>query len=109
MNAGIESRRQSLRDRFPVWQPRTLAGWLDHCAEHYRERPLVLTDDVELSYADVTAQSRRLADGLARLGVRPGYRVGMLMANYPEFVAVKFAIARAGAIAVPFNYLYKQD
>src|ERR1700694_4327221 len=108
MNADIESRRQSLRDRFPLWQPRTLAGWLDHCADRYGERPLVLTADVELRSADVAAQSRRLADGLALLGVRPGDRVGMVMANYPEFVTVKFAIARTGAIAAPFNYLFKQ-
>jgi len=109
MNPDIALRRQSLRDRFPVWRPRTLAGWLDNCAHRYRERPLVLTDDTELSYADVAAESRRLADGLASLGVRPGDRVGVVMANYPEFVTVKFAIARVGAIAVPFNYLYKQD
>lgn len=31
------------------------------------------------------------------------------MANYPEFVSIKFAIARAGAIAVPFNYLYRES
>jgi fatty-acyl-CoA synthase len=31
------------------------------------------------------------------------------MANYPEFVTVKFAISRVGAIAVPFNFLYRQD
>src|SRR5205823_6580607 len=42
-------------------------------------------------------------------GVRPGDRVGVLMANYLEFVPVKFAVARAGAIAIPFNYLYRQD
>ena len=69
----------------------------------------MLTDAVALSYADVAAESRRLADGLFALGVRPGDRVGMVMANYPEFVTVKFAIARVGAIAVPFNYLYRQD
>jgi fatty-acyl-CoA synthase len=109
MPADIESRRQSLRDRFPVWRPRTLTGWLDYCADRYDGRPLVLTDDVELSYADVAAESRRLADGLAALGVCPGDRVGMVMANYPEFVTVKFAIARVGAIAVPFNYLYRQN
>jgi fatty-acyl-CoA synthase len=107
--ADIATRRQSLRNRFPVWQPRTLAGWLDYCADRYGERPLVLTDDVEFSYADIAAESRRLADGLACLGVCHGDRVGMVMANYPEFVAVKFAIARVGAIAVPFNYLYRQD
>jgi fatty-acyl-CoA synthase len=33
----------------------------------------------------------------------------MVMANYSEFVTVKFAISRTGAIAVPANYLYKQD
>jgi fatty-acyl-CoA synthase len=109
MNTDIALRRRLLRDRFPTWQPHTLAGWLDCCAARYAQRPFVLTDEVELSYADVAAQSRRLADGLVALGVRPGDRVGMVLANYPEFVAVKFAIARVGAIAVPFNYLYQQD
>jgi fatty-acyl-CoA synthase len=108
MALDIDARRQALRDRVPVWQPRTLAGWLDTCATTHGDRPLVLTDSVALSYADVAAESRRLADGLLALGVRPGDRVGMVMANYPEFVTVKFAIARVGAIAVPFNYLYRQ-
>jgi len=105
----IEARRESLRRRFPVWRPRTLAGWLDLCAEQYGNRAMVLADDARLSYADVAAESRRLADGLVALGVAPGDRVGMIMANYPEFVTVKFAIARVGAIAVPFNYFYRQD
>ena len=69
----------------------------------------MLADDTRLSYADVAAESRRLADGLVALGVVPGDRVGMIMANYPEFVTVKFAIARVGALAVPFNYFYRQD
>jgi fatty-acyl-CoA synthase len=107
--ARIDARRDELRRRFPVWRPRTLSDWLDDCAERYNERPMVLTDNLELSYADVATQSRRLADGLAVLGVQPGDRVAMIMANYPEFVTVKFAIARAGAIAVPLNYLYRSD
>ena len=109
MNTDIAHRRKLLRQRFPTWQPRTLTGWLDYCAAHYPQRPFVLADDAELSYADVAAESRRLADGLVTLGVQPGDRVGMVLANYPEFVAVKFAIGRAGAVAVPFNYLYRQD
>lgn len=107
--AAIDARRDELRGRFPVWRPCTLSDWLDHCAERYDERPMVLTDDLELSYTDVAAESRRLADGLVALGVQPGDRVAMIMANYPEFVAVKFAIARTGAIAVPLNYLYRSD
>jgi len=107
--ADIDARRDELRRRFPTWQPRNLADWLDDCADRYSSRPMVITDDRELSYADVAAESRRLADGLVSIGVLPGDRVAMIMANYPEFVAIKFAIARAGAIAVPLNYLYRSD
>src|SRR3546814_9287820 len=62
-----------------------------------------------VSYAETASWSRRLADGLAALGVRRGDRVGLLMANYLEFTPLKFAIARAGAVAVPFNYLYRTE
>lgn len=105
--AQIEACRQALRDRFPVWRPRTLADWLDDCAEQYGTSPFVITDELTLSYTEVREQSRRIAAGLIGLGMQAGDRVGILMANYPEFVAVKFAIARTGAIAVPFNYLYR--
>ncbi|MCX2715431.1 class I adenylate-forming enzyme family protein [Mycolicibacterium sp. J2] len=106
---GIGDRRLALRHRFPVWQPMSLADWLDRCAAEYPHRPFVLADVAGQTYREVAEQSRDLAAGLAALGVRPGDRVGMVMANHPEFVAMKFAIARAGAVAVPFNYLYRQD
>ncbi|MEU6375785.1 class I adenylate-forming enzyme family protein [Streptomyces sp. NPDC046909] len=105
----IEDRRNALRSRFTTWTSHTLDSWLDVCAAAYPDRPFVITDDVTLTYGDVAEQSRVLADALAALGVGPGDRVGMLMANYPEFVPFKFAIARTGATAIPFNYLYRQE
>ena len=105
----IEARRAALRARFPVWEPVTLSGFLTRSARKYGDRPFVITDERTASYAEIDAWATRLADGLAALGVRPGDRVGVLMANYLEFVPVKFAIARAGAVAIPFNYLYRQD
>lgn len=86
MTTGIEDRRSALMSEHPEWIPRTLDGWLDECADRYRHRPLVLTEEVTYSYSDVAEQSRRLADGLASLGVQRGDRVGLLMANHPEFV-----------------------
>ena len=47
--ADIDIRRDVLRRRFAVWQPRTLSDWLDNCAERYRDRPMVLADDRELT------------------------------------------------------------
>jgi len=105
----IADRRAALAGRFAEWTPRTLDAWLDVCAEEYGDRPMVITDKRTLSYAEVVAESRRLADGLAALGVRRGDRVGLLMANHAEFVTYKFAIARAGAVAIPFNFLYRTD
>ena len=55
------------------------------------------------------AWSVQLAAGLVNKGVKPGDHVALLMANFPEFVAVKFAIAMVGAVAVPINFLNKRD
>jgi fatty-acyl-CoA synthase len=52
--------------------------------------------------------SRSVAAGLVALGIRPGEHVAVVLANCPEFVAVKFGIARAGAVAVPINCMFKR-
>ena len=96
MSDEIEARRAALRARFPVWEPATLSEFLARAAAEYGDRPFVITDERTVSYAETDAWATELADGLAALGVRPGDRVGMLMANYLEFVPLKFAIARAG-------------
>ncbi|GAB2972230.1 class I adenylate-forming enzyme family protein [Nocardioides montaniterrae] len=105
----IAARRAALEQRFATWLPRTLDSWLDVCAEQYADRELVVTDDRTLTYAEVAEESRVLADGLATLGVGPGDRVGLLMANHAEFVTLKLAIARTGATAIPFNFLYRAE
>lgn len=109
MSDSIQDRRDHLERRFPHWAPRTLDDFLDRCAEEFGDRPLVLADEVTMTYSDVAELSRRLAAGLVAMGVRPGDRVGMVMANHPEFTPIKFAIARAGAVAVPFNFLYREE
>ncbi|HZZ45605.1 MAG TPA: AMP-binding protein [Pseudonocardia sp.] len=109
MLPSIEARRTALRDDVPTWQPRTLHETFRATARRHGDRPLVLTDDRILTYAQADDWVTALADGLAAMGVRPGDRVGLLMANYLEFVPVKFALAAVGAVAIPFNYLYRRD
>jgi fatty-acyl-CoA synthase len=109
MREPIDRRRAALEDRFPSWKQMTLDRRLEACAAEFPDRPLVITDDRTVTYREVVEWSRRLGDGLAALGVRRGDRVGLVMANYLEFAPLKFAIARAGAVAVPFNYLYRVE
>lgn len=60
-----------------------------------------------LTYGELNAQSNRIANGLLSLGVRKGDRIGVLSRNTDVYVAVYFALAKAGAIMVPVNFWYR--
>ena len=53
MTNDIAQRRSRIRERFEHWQPRSLGDWHDVCASEYGSRPLVVTDERELSYRGV--------------------------------------------------------
>lgn len=101
-------RRKRFAAQYPAWAPSTIAQQLDAMTERYPERPLVITDAHTYSYREIQDWSRRIATGLLKLGVKPRDHVALVMANYPEFVAVKYAIARVGAVAVPINFLLRE-
>jgi fatty-acyl-CoA synthase len=100
-------RRTFLDASYPSWTPMTLTQTLDAAVAAFPERPFVITDERSYTYRDIQGWSRRLAAGLVGLAIQPGDHIATVLANYPEFVAVKFAIARAGAVCVPINYLFR--
>ncbi len=86
-----------------------LAARFDLMASQYPDRIYVIGPASSSTYAEIRDWSLRLARGLYAIGVRPGEAVAMVVDNPPEFVALKFAIARLGAIAVPVNFSYKAE
>jgi long-chain acyl-CoA synthetase len=54
-------------------------------------------------------RAARLATGLADLGVRPGDRLVVLMANCPEVLITYSAAWRAGAVVTPLIFLVSED
>ena len=109
MPATIAERRDELRRRFPAWTPCTLDQRLDRAAAEFPDRDYVVTDSAKCTYRDIKIWSERIAAGLVEMGVRRGDHVAVVLANFPEFVAVKYAIARVGAICVPINFLNRRD
>ena len=105
----VAERQAALWRRYPAWQPRTLEQLFDAVAAEFPERPYVVTEGRSWSYREIRQWSERIAAGLLAAGVRPGDHVGLLLANYVEFIAVKIGIARAGAVAVPINFLNRRD
>ena len=77
---------------------------LGRSARLHAEAPAVRDAGGELSFADLERSVRRLAAQLAGLGVAPGERVGILSRNRWEYVALYFAVAERGAVAVPLNW-----
>lgn len=105
----VAERQSALEHRHPQWIPRRLDEQLDAAAAEFGDRPYVVTDDRTWTYAQMRDWSIQVARGLVSAGVEPGEHVAMVMANHPEFVAVRFGIARAGAVCVPINFLNRRD
>jgi len=83
-------------------EPMTLHAALDLVAVQHPDQLISFPDeDATLRYDALAADSRSMAAALARRGVRPGDRVGVLSPNAPEFLQSLFGIVRAGAAAAP--------
>ncbi|HWM13168.1 MAG TPA: AMP-binding protein [Gaiellaceae bacterium] len=55
----------------------------------------------ELTFAELSREVTRLAEGLVRLGVEPGDRVAIYMPMCPEVAVASHACAHVGAVQVP--------
>jgi long-chain acyl-CoA synthetase len=64
-------------------------------------------DDLAVSFADFNDAAARVATLLARAGVQPGDRVGVVLPNTLAFAIVFYGIMHRGAVAVPMNPLLK--
>ncbi len=110
MSTALDRRREHITSLFPEWVERSLGDWLAFSAERYAERPprdhRRTYDDLRRSRCVGNAPRRRARGSRPQAG---GEHVGIVMANYTEFVPVKFAVARAGGVAVPMNFLYKEE
>ena len=64
---------------------------------------------VEWTYAEFDDVCNRLAGGLAARGVEIGDRVAVISRNSHAFAALRFAVARIGAVLVPINFMLSAD
>ncbi|MBN8808600.1 MAG: acyl--CoA ligase [Sphingomonas sp.] len=83
--------------------PPSLAHYFAHyCAEH-KDATFLVAGDERLTFAQVYAQARRVANGLAAAGIGRGDRVGIAMRNSPSWIALYMGILMAGGVAVLLN------
>ena len=109
MPASLAQRQEAVRRRTPVWTARTLDQHLDLAAADFPNREYVVTDSRAFTYREIKRLSEKIAGGLLEAGLRRGGHVAIVLANYPEFVAIKYAIARIGATCIPINFFNRRD
>ena len=85
----------------PSTLPRRAEAALERLGDH---RSLCFEGTWHTS-GELAARARRTAAGLVGLGVRPGDRVVLVMANCPEVGIAYAALWRAGAVATPVLFL----
>jgi long-chain acyl-CoA synthetase len=93
-----------------VTSPRhNLAHRAEEVLERFGDRPSLWFEGGWHGSADLAARARRVAGGFGALGVRPGDRVVVVMANCPEVGITYQALWRAGAVPTPVLFLLTED
>lgn len=67
------------------------------------DHPAILSADESLTYGALAARVSQFAAGLKEAGVKPGDRVGMLMLDTTDIIALHLATMAAGGIAVAMS------
>ncbi|RCW75464.1 acyl-CoA synthetase [Pseudorhodoferax soli] len=87
----------------------TLADLLRRTRLRYPAKTAIRCGTVSWTYAELDDTCTRLARGLAGQGVAAGDRVAVLARNSHAFVALRFAVARLGAVLVPINFMLNAE
>ena len=92
-----------------TFPPLSLTDMFLGAAQKWPERPLVDFLGRRFSYAQLADEARAFAQGLTRLGIEPGDRVGLFLPNVPIYVPAYYGALMAGAVVVNFSPLYTAE
>jgi len=87
--------------RAGYWGTRIWPDYIDATAQEAPGRPAIIDSRGTLTYGEFALLTQRLALHLMAIGVRKEDRFGIQLPNWREFLLMRFAAARMGAIAVP--------
>jgi len=78
-------------------------------ANRFPEKSAIYFRDGVITFKELADRSSCLAAGLSKLGVKKGDKVALLLPNWPEYIYSYLAVFMLGAVAVPLDFMLKQD
>jgi len=79
-------------------------NWLDRRASTHPNHPAVIVEGCVVTYAELARRARSAGDHMAKLGIRSGDPVAVLLRNGLEFVEIMHGLMRCGAVLVPLHH-----
>jgi fatty-acyl-CoA synthase len=87
----------------------TIADLLRRTAARVPNKLAIRCGSIDWTYRQFDAVCTRLASGLHQQGIGMGDRVAVLARNSHGFAAMRFALARMGAVIVPINFMLNAE
>jgi fatty-acyl-CoA synthase len=81
-----------------------IAWWVQRWSELYPQKPALLFEGQQLSYAELHQRANQTSCWLQSIGIEKGDRVAVMLNNCPEFIELYLACSRLGAVFVPINF-----
>lgn len=83
----------------------TLGDLLSRSAARYPNKIALVYGEQRVTFRELEERTNQTANALLVDGVTHGLKVAILSKNNLDFVIVKYAVAKLGAILVPINYM----
>lgn len=80
---------------------------LSQIVRKYKNKDALYFEGKTITYRELDENSNKAANVLTKLGIGRHDRVAIMLPNIPEFVYAFLGIQKIGAVAVPFNTMYK--
>ena len=87
---------------------RSMTTVIDEAARRYADAVCIDFFGRHTTYGELAALVARAAHGFQNLGVTKGTRVGLFLANVPQFVVAYYGVLRAGGVVVNYSPLYSE-
>ena len=82
---------------------------LETAFHSFPDKEVIIDAEKRMTYRELDSESSNLANALRNMGIEKGDRVAVSLPNWHETLVIYFAIAKIGAILVPFNTRFRKD
>jgi len=93
----------------PIVRSQTIGDVLRRTSLRFPNKTAIICGQTRWTYKEFNACVDHLCFGLNNIGVGYGDHVAMLARNSHGFAAIRFALARLGAVFIPINFMLKTD